>query len=100
METISFGNPLSTFIGFAFLLLAPIFIYYSMKSLINPQATSGGYLQNAGTKIPEFLSSSHVDRTRRVRKNYKRVLTKNYKRKNFSCKTSSENNGNAMDCQK
>ena len=100
METISIGNPLSTFIAVAFLLLAPIFIYYSRKSLINPPAASGAYLQNTGTKIPEFLLSSHVDRTRRVRKNYKGLLAKSYTKRSVPSKILSRNNGIVKTCEK
>ena len=81
MEAITMGRITPIIVAVAFVLIAILFIYYSMKSLIDSSTGSNLMTQTCGVKIPDFLINQHVDRNRSVRSHYKKVLAKNLARR-------------------
>ena len=81
METIAIAKIVPILVAIAFVLIAPLFIYYSMKSLTNSSAGPNLCTKTCGVKIPDFLVSQHVDRKRSVRSHYRKVLARNLARR-------------------
>ena len=81
MEAITIGKITPIVIVVAFVFIASLFIYYSMKSLIHSSTAPNLMTQTCGVKIPDFLIHQHVDRSRSVRSHYKKVLAQNFARR-------------------
>ena len=71
-ETFSLAAPLT------FIVLMPFILYYSFMTLMHPTSTLKELPNNYEYKLPEFLVSAHVDKSKYIRRQHKR---KQYNRK-------------------
>lgn len=61
-ETFSLATP------FAFILLIPFLLYYSLKTFIRPASTLKELPAHHEYRLPDFLVSPHVDKTKYLRR--------------------------------